>query len=82
MNMIYLVEMSNGRYGDDYEDDVEMAFTSYRKASQWLINDGYKPCINGLFSSPRLIFIKWKYDYYYAQDSEFVAEIREMKITE
>jgi hypothetical protein len=40
---VYLVEVDNGELYDSYSSWIEKAFTTYRKASAWLIEKGYKP---------------------------------------
>jgi len=43
MVKVYLVEMDNGEMYEDYQAWIKAAFTTHRKASQWLINSGYVP---------------------------------------
>jgi hypothetical protein len=40
---VYLVELDNGEMYDEYNSWIEKAFTTYRRASTWLINNGYRP---------------------------------------
>ena len=40
---VYLVDVDNGELYADYQHSVEKVFTTYRGASQWLINEGYIP---------------------------------------
>lgn len=41
---IYLVDRDNGESYEDYHHQVVAAFTSFRSASQYLIDNGYVPC--------------------------------------
>ena len=40
---VYLVKIDNGECYEDYNWWVEKVYTNYRNASQYLINEGYKP---------------------------------------
>jgi len=40
---VYLVELDNGLSFEDYYSWIEKAFTTYRGASQWLIDEGFEP---------------------------------------
>ncbi|WP_156341140.1 hypothetical protein [Cytobacillus solani] len=39
---VYLVEINNYESFEDYRAWIEKAFTTYRAASQWLIEDGFE----------------------------------------
>lgn len=40
---IYLIEKDNGESYEDYHSEITSAFTNYRKATESLLDDGYKP---------------------------------------
>lgn len=40
---IYLIEKDNGESYEDYRTQITSAFTSYRKASESLLSEGYVP---------------------------------------
>jgi hypothetical protein len=40
---IYLVDVDNGGSYEDYDHRAIAAFTTFRSASQYLLDDGYKP---------------------------------------
>jgi len=43
---IYLIDRDNGESYEDYDHQVVAAFTSFRLASQYLLDDGYTPYIH------------------------------------
>lgn len=43
VNKVYLVELDNGELYEDYATWIEKVFSTYRKASQYLVDEGYEP---------------------------------------
>lgn len=79
---VYLVDISDGGSFEDYEHGIHYVSSSYRKASDWLIESGYEPyTIRAMLTQElELRFIKEveDEDYYYT----FFADIREMILDE
>ena len=75
---VYLVDVDNGESYEDYRHWIEKIFTTYRGASQWLINEGYKvypECRQGEWK----LYFLWRESDEYMANSNF-AEIIEMEL--
>jgi hypothetical protein len=46
---VYLVDVDNGELYEDYYHSVVKVFTTYRAASQWLLEEGYKPFSKNIY---------------------------------
>jgi len=78
-NKVYLVQMDNGETYDDYHSWIEKVFTSYRKASKWLMSEGYEPFPEyNIHGNLVLIFQREEKTNYYEKSYE--AEIIEMEV--
>ena len=76
---VYLVEMDNGEMYDDFYRWTEKVFTTYRGASQYLIDEEYDPYpdMNYELDDYELIFS------YEDEDGRYYrAEITEMEVEE
>lgn len=60
---VYLIDIDNGESYEDFHHWIKKVFTTYRGASQWLIDEGYDVYVNN-----------WKKD---AMELEFYWEDKE-----
>lgn len=81
-NKIYLVDIDNGESYEDYRHSVDKVFSTYRGASQWLIDEGYEPyeSYNHNDQEPDISF-RWEESDEYMADSSN-ADIIEMEVEE
>lgn len=77
---VYLVDIDNGESYEDYRHSVDKVFSTYRGASQWLIDEGYKVYESYNYNNrePDLGFRRQESDEYMADSSN--AEIIEMEV--
>lgn len=54
---IYLIEKDNGESYEDYHAYIESAFTSYRTATEALLNEGYK-----MYPQRSFYTTEWKWE--------------------
>lgn len=76
MNKVYLVEMDNGESYEDYHAWIEKAFTSYRNATKWLIDEGYEVFPEHKMSG------KLELNFYWQESDEYMADCSFAKIIE
>lgn len=79
---VYLVDIDNGESYEDYRHSVDKVFSTYRGASQWLIDEGYQPYefYNHSDQEADIAFEWIESDEYMADSSN--AEIIEMEVNE
>ncbi|WP_156319104.1 hypothetical protein [Cytobacillus solani] len=76
MMKVYLVEINNYESFEDYRAWIEKAFTTYRAASQWLIEDGFE--VYPLYNYKG----EWELDFYWQESNEYMADCRGAGIIE
>lgn len=72
---IYLVETSY----EDYHPSIEKTFTTYKGASQWLINEGYEPYFDYNIHGEIELNFYWEDSVEYMADCSY-GEIIEMEV--
>lgn len=78
---VYLVDVDNGESYEDYQHNVMAVFTSYRSASEWLINKGYEPFVYRSSSKDYNVHFRWQENNEYMSNHSD-AEIIEMELQE
>lgn len=72
---IYLVDVDNGETYEDYRHWIEAVFTTYRGASQYLIDEGYEPDYVRRRGEDEL-------EFYWQESDEYMAECSHAYIIE
>jgi hypothetical protein len=81
---VYLVEVDNGESYEDHRHWITKVFTTYRGASQWLINEEYKPYSEFKWTENGKemdLYFYWQESDEYMAESSF-AKIYEMELEE
>lgn len=76
---IYLVQVDNRELYEDYQDWIEKAFTTYRAASQYLIDQGYEPFVEEGWKGEFELHFYWEENVWYTRS---MGEIIEMDLEE
>lgn len=78
---VYLVDVDNGESYEDYMHGIRAVFTTYRGASEWLIDKGYEPYYYIDYENKDDVRFYWQEsDEYMADRSN--ATIIEMEVRE
>jgi hypothetical protein len=72
---VYLVDTDNGELYEDYHHSVDKVFTTYRGATQWLIDEGYEPYYDNTFG-------KFDVGFYWQEDDEYMSRCSDAKVIE
>ncbi|UTR05207.1 hypothetical protein MM326_13955 [Alkalihalobacillus sp. LMS6] len=76
--IVYLVEKDNGESYEDYEAWVDGVYSTFRKASESLLEDGYTLYYESLLRINELRFYRRESDEYLAR--VYDAKIIEMEV--
>lgn len=78
---IYLVEKDNGQSYEDRYTWIESGFISFRRASQYLLDQGFRPYPILNSENEYVVCFEWYESDEYMADCEF-AYIKEMELNE
>lgn len=67
---VYLVEMDNGETHEDYYYWIEKVFTTYHKASEWLISKKYTPDFTHTMKGEIDLY------FYHQKNNGYISEAR------
>ncbi|PKR83509.1 hypothetical protein [Heyndrickxia camelliae] len=73
---VYLVDVDNGESYEDHRHWIEKVFTSYRGASQYLINEGYEVYYHYDYSNEIDV------DFYWQENDAYMANCSYASIIE
>ncbi|MGD6876834.1 hypothetical protein [Bacillus infantis] len=74
---VFLVDIDNGETYEDYRHEVKKAFSTFRAASQWLVNEGYEP-----YPHNDNVKNELKIGFWWYESDEYMADTSYAKIIE